>query len=67
MESPCVTCELNKQSKFKCTDIKHYCRKLIEFQNKLDKQNHSIKSNSFDQTLPITFGKKKGVHSHDFN
>lgn len=67
MESPCITCELNKQSKSKCTDIKNYCRKLIEFQNKLDKQDHSIKSTTFDQDLPITFGKKKGIYSYGFD
>ncbi len=67
MESPCVSCEFRTRSKDICTKAGNYCQKLLQFQIRLDMQDHSIKTTQYNNELSVTLGIKKGVYYYDFN
>ena len=66
MISPCISCEFKSRPKSQCTDIKNYCQKLLNFQRKLDGQDHSVRTTQFNNELPISLGRRKGRQPYDF-
>jgi len=64
--SPCISCSFKDRPKTECTKASSYCQKLLEFQRKLDKLDHSIKTPTYE-IIEMSFASngKKGAHIYD--